>query len=1224
MTRGRASLGYSFLMFAGIKQPSWRCENAGWCTYLVEFRHANKVVADSVSVSTWRRHFLSLQGHLGWLCFGLAATVHGQSVDAFNPTMLQDAYGLAVQADGKILVSGFAWIRDDRTAGTTLLRLNSAGTLDGGFLANSQTNYVWATCFVVQPDGKILTAGVDTGSIVRLNADGSMDPGFNAAVQFGIHSMVMQPDGKIIVGGDFEQANGAPRSYLARLNPDGSLDGGFTPEPDYSVNALALQPDGKILVGGVFESFGGQTQTNIGRLNPDGTLDRSFNPAATAGGRWFGNVECFAVQPDGRILVGGSFNVLCGQNRTNLARLNADGSLDLMFKAQTDGFAYHPVTSLLLQADGKLIVAGEFTSLAGGGSGHLARLKPDGTVDSSFSNPAGYVEFAGLQSDGKILAGGWFDPVNSQPQKCLLRLDNTEPATDGLTFDGSNLTWVRGGAAPEIWRATFESSTNGGLSWAKLGDGVRIPGGWQIPGIAVSSNSSFRARGYTVGGAYNASSWFVETINGLPVILTGPVSITNNAGTTAEFMVYAGGSSLSYRWLKNGAPLADNAHISGSATADLVITNVLGADAGGYSVVVSGGSASITSIVATLTVVDPLIVDQPASQIGQLGGALTFSVQAIGTAPLAYQWRKNGADLAGATGSAVTLTNLLASDGGMIDVVVSNVWGTATSAPARLTVNLAVADSFSAATEGLGMLSWSDILALGLQPDGQILLGGQFLKVNGHARTNLARLEPDGALDLGFTAQAAYGPYYGQVNAFAIQADHKILVGGSFTNLAGEYRANLGRLNPDGAADPSFSASSLATNAFAVYTIAVQPDGKVLVGGTFVAGGYTNLVRLNPDGAIDTSFVQPPLQLLSFPYPDPALPLALALQPDGKILVAGFISTCGGAYQDVCEDFTFLERLEPDGTLDTNFAAVPNPAQGPVMGHIESLAIQPDGRLLVAGPFGGVPLATLVRLNLDGTVDTSFNPAINGEVKSIALQANGQIIVAGAFDTVGGLSCSNIARVNSDGSVDGTFVPDLAYTIDSMAATVIVLQADGRLLVGGSFTNLAGQSITNLGRLENPTPATQELSFNGSTLTWVRGGSSPELWRTTFEYSIDGNSWTNIGDGERISNGWQITGFTSPPNATFRARGFPTGASALFETLLSPWLAISNFSCSAAGQVAFDIVGRASEPFVIETSPDLRTWSTLQTGSLTTATVHFTDPQPATLSARYYRLRLTQ
>ena len=181
------------------------------------------------------------------------------------------------------------------------------------------------------------------------------------------------------------------------------------------------------------------------------------------------------------------------------------------------------------------------------------------------------------------------------------------------------------------------------------------------------------------------------------------------------------------------------------------------------------------------------------------------------------------------------------------------------------------------------------------------------------------------------------------------------------------------------------------------------------------------------------------------------------------------------------------------------------------------------------------------------------------------------------------------------------------------------MQVDGKILVAGDFWTLGGRSSTNIGRLNNTGPANQSLTFDGSALTWMRGGTSPEVWRTTFEYSPDGTSWTYLGAGIRIPGGWQLGGLVLPTNTTFRARGYTAGG--FVETMLRPALVISDMRQSANGDVGFNASGPFGQVVVIEASPDLRTWTALRTNTLGANPLPFSDSQAAVVGNRFYRLR---
>ena len=232
----------------------------------------------------------------------------------------------------------------------------------------------------VQADGKILVGGDfsklgggGTGTttrnrIGRLNADGSIDASLNPNPNSYVYAFALQPDGKILVGGAFS----TPRLFAFRLNGDGSLDASFDPGADGEIYAVAVQADGKILVGGYFSKLGGggvgtTTRKHVGRLNANGSLDTGFNPGAS------GPVLTLAVQADGKILVGGSFATLggggSGTSRSDIGRLNADGSVDASFNPGANS----NLNALAVQPDGKILVGGAFTMLGGGGTGTVSR-----------------------------------------------------------------------------------------------------------------------------------------------------------------------------------------------------------------------------------------------------------------------------------------------------------------------------------------------------------------------------------------------------------------------------------------------------------------------------------------------------------------------------------------------------------------------------------------------------------------------------------------------------------------------------------------------------------------------------------------------------------------------------------------------------------------------------------------------------------------------------------
>jgi len=351
---------------------------------------------------------------------------------------------IAVQPDGKILIGG-AFDSVGGTARTFIARLNSNGAIDPTFAASLQKfgggSLGSVRSIVIQPDGKILVGGsfqvgVDIKMIVRLDTNGSLDATFNSdgGGSFA-QTIVLQPDGKIIVAGQMANFGGVQSRGLVRLNSNGSLDVslGLAADLQNNILAVALQTDGKIVVGGT--TFVGGTsplQNNIARLNTNGTLDTTFAVGTGANN----TVNALAVQPDGKIIAGGFFTSFNGTARATVARLNADGSVEPTFAPNIIGGG--GVFTIFLQSKGKILLGGGLGSINGQTRSGLARFNADGSLDSFY--PSGgainnIVRAIAYQPCGKILIGGNFTSVGGTTRTHLARLiDN--PAKSAADFDG--------------------------------------------------------------------------------------------------------------------------------------------------------------------------------------------------------------------------------------------------------------------------------------------------------------------------------------------------------------------------------------------------------------------------------------------------------------------------------------------------------------------------------------------------------------------------------------------------------------------------------------------------------------------------------------------------------------------------------------------------------------------------------------------------------------------
>jgi uncharacterized delta-60 repeat protein len=187
--------------------------------------------------------------------------------------------------------------------------------------------------------------------------------GAGEGVNGEVLATVIQPDGKIVIGGRFSAVNGIARNNIARLNDDGTLDRTFANQiaqgVNGQVNALAVQPQGGIIAGGTFTQAGQVETLNLARYDADGSVDKNFGGVNATEPGANGNVYALAVQPDGKIVVGGNFNAIFGQPRRGIARLNADGSVDAPVTAQNA--LSGTVRAISLGSDGSFVIAGEFT-----------------------------------------------------------------------------------------------------------------------------------------------------------------------------------------------------------------------------------------------------------------------------------------------------------------------------------------------------------------------------------------------------------------------------------------------------------------------------------------------------------------------------------------------------------------------------------------------------------------------------------------------------------------------------------------------------------------------------------------------------------------------------------------------------------------------------------------------------------------------------------------------
>lgn len=258
--------------------------------------------------------------------------------------------------------------------------------------------------------GGTFTSAGATGSntpitnFALLKPDGTVETTFNPAPNSQVSVIAAHQADGILIGGQFSTIGGQSRAYLARYTTAGVYDSTFNTNlgagPSNQIMDLVALPDGKILIGGNFQTVAGTTRYGLARLNANGTHDTTFAPPMSL----FSSVNDIAVSTDGKITVAGSFNI---SGRQNIVRFNSDGTLDTTFSATLD----YSGQALVVQPDGKTIVGGFFSLTNGQASGSLVRLNANGTTDPTFaanSNFPSTVNRIALQSNGRIVVGGSF------------------------------------------------------------------------------------------------------------------------------------------------------------------------------------------------------------------------------------------------------------------------------------------------------------------------------------------------------------------------------------------------------------------------------------------------------------------------------------------------------------------------------------------------------------------------------------------------------------------------------------------------------------------------------------------------------------------------------------------------------------------------------------------------------------------------------------------------
>jgi uncharacterized delta-60 repeat protein len=751
-------------------------------------------------------------------------------------------------------------------------------------------------------------------------------------------------------------------------------------------------------------------------LSP-GDLDTSFGTLGTGKvttdfiGSTPNSGQDIAVQTDGKIVVVGSAPGSTG-GAFGLARYNADGSLDATFgtggKVATSfsGFDSADASAVALQSNGQIVVAG-YVGDNNITSEHfaLARYNADGSLDTTFGSGgtittafSGYADAVALQADGKIVAAGLGESTGAGQDFALARF-NANGSLDTSFGSGGEVTTDFSGHADDAYAVALQA------------DGKIVAAGFASTPDGQSSNFAL--------GRYNSDGSLDATFGSGGKVTTAFANVSNAANAV---VLQADGKIVAAGFTSNGAGNDD------FALARYTTSGSLDTSFG------SGGKVTTDFAVSQ---------DRANAVVLQADGKIVAA---------GFSSSRNPSDFA--------LARYTAS--GLLDTSFGN--------KGKVTTDFA------------GFGDTADAVAV--QADGKIVTAGDAYSNRTSDDFALARYTASGGLDTSFGSGGkvttdSVGPTNNYAQGMAIQSDGKIVVAGFTTDYSSSY-FSLARYNTDGSLDAGFGSGGEVTTDFGfhqydrAHAVALQTDGKIVVVGTAYSSGTGNnfaLARYNTNGSLDTSFGSGGEITTDFSKGDDQA-FAVALQPDGKIVVAGY------AYNNPKTNYDFaLARYTASGSLDTTFGnnGKVTTSFGAYHDDVHAIALQSDGKIVAVGSASNINqpisdpalhdpgLIALARYTASGSLDKSFGSGglvtttIAGtdtdNAYAVAVQTDGKIVVAGnaGYDFA-------LVRYTTSGSLDAGFgsggkvTTDFANSVDR--AYAVILQTDGQIVAAGLTTNV--------------------------------------------------------------------------------------------------------------------------------------------------------------------------
>jgi uncharacterized delta-60 repeat protein len=1084
----------------------------------------NAVVDGAVTGYEWRR-----EGNAGAL--GTAATLNLANITTANSgayyLIVNSALGRSTSAPVNVRVRGAVVL--DVSPAPTVGAISNSVSFSALAFGREPITYQWRS-------NGVDIAGQTSRQLTLTNVQLSYSADYSVRAAGADGSSIVSDDAFLTV---IPRPGSVVTNFVPRVLPP---IGNFS----YSINAVEFASEGRVVIGGFFTTVTNGFNTMLARLNSDGTVDPtfSFNPAGLS------EMVAFKVQADGRIVYVARNTQ--GAGEYIIRRLNADGTPDASFA----GTNLNPGYGLTLGIDGDVYAWGNT----------LTRLDSNGVVDAGFGTRAqsnGSVQSASVDPAGRIYLTGSFTTIGGQPRAQVARLlpdgslDSTFAPTNSFTSSWTVSALPDGAFVQDFngfYRFTETGTRDTNYAWTQrlvafdqTGSGgvVGVLPGSDNPEAVILNSDGVGALPFgrisiprAVGGTYffirvapDGAYWLNAggtvyrlngTINPL-VFLTQPIAQTVNSGTNVTFTASATGTSrVSYQWQRNGADLP------GQTNATLTLTGVLPADSGDYSVLIRNRSGELSSRAVALLVLGlpEILTLSSAAELGA-GDPLLLTVSARGVAPLSYQWRRDGQPLDSGMFASFTNSAVVRADAGNYDVIVSNPLGSVTSAPVAIAV---------VSRSGAVVLSFPDInrgfvgvKELNLLPDGRFLADGTAMDRFGQTAFTL----PVTTTDL--REMIVVDPVLERI--YMVDGPRLAF------NLSGVQITNVTR--------PSIN----------LRLVRLEAAGTLLVSDNGIS---PDLRRLGTDGSVLATFSNTVRPVIDHK------PL-----PDGKVLVLSYGQRI---FQGNFVYDTTVSRLNSDGSIDASFIRSTNVFRLGERAERLALDRQGRfyvfGEFL---SYNGETRSRIARFEANGALDSTFNPpVINGGISEIAEQVNGKIVIVGAFTEVAGQSRSLVARLNANGSHDPSFNPGtgLTKTGGQNVAFDVKILSGGEILVAGTFDHANGIPRGGLVMLNGDTP---DLYFSREPANVeVALGGSFELFAEAAGTSAVSYQWYR-GDmalqGETGAS-LRITGATADTAGEYRvvarnASGDLPSRAARVAVILPPVIAVQPASVIvSAGQTA--------------------------------------------------------